>query len=136
MACALSAYNYDICFKPTKEHCNTDGLSRLPLHSRERGQSEEGVVVFNMGQFQALPVTFKEIKIATRRDPILSKMTSYVLEGWPKQPSEEFRAHFRHKEEYSIENGCLLLGTRAVIPKSLQPLLLQSLHENHLGIPV
>ena len=93
-AILLSAYNYDICSKPTKEHCNADGLSRPPLPSQERLQSEEGVAVFNMGQFQALPVMFKEIKTATRLDPILSKVTSYVLEGWPKQPSEEVRPHF------------------------------------------
>ena len=107
-AILLSAYNYDICYKPTKEHCNADGLSRLPLPAGERLQSEEGVAVLNMGQFQALPVTFKEIKAATRRDPILRKVISYVLEGWPKQPPEEVRPHFRRKEEYSIENRCLL----------------------------
>ena len=26
----LSAYQYDIIFKPTAEHCNVDGLSKLP----------------------------------------------------------------------------------------------------------
>ena len=133
-AILLAAYNYDICYKPTGKHCNADGLSRLPLPSKETLQTEEGVSVFNMGQFQALPVTFQSIKTATRRDPILSKVISYVLKGWPKQPSEEVRPHFRRKEEYTIENGCLLWGTRVVIPKSLQELLLQSLHENHPGI--
>ena len=133
-AILLSAYNYDICYKSTKEHCNADVLSRLPLPTKEMLQSEEGVAVFNMGQFQALPVTFKEIRTASRRDPILSKVTSYVLKGWPNQSSEEVRPHFRRKEEYTIENGCLLWGTRVVIPKSLQGLLLQSLHENHPGI--
>ena len=133
-AILLSAYNYEICYKPTKEQCNADGLSRLPLPTKERLQGEEGVSVFNIGQFQALPVTFKEIRTATRRDSILSKVVNYVLKGWPKQSSEELRHHFRRKEEYTMENGCLLWGARVVIPKSLQGLLLQSLHENHPGI--
>ena len=29
----LSAYQYDIIFKPTAAHCNADGLSRLPQES-------------------------------------------------------------------------------------------------------
>ena len=87
-----------------------------------------------MGQFKALPVTFKAIKMVTRHDPVLSKVVDYVLKGWPKQPSVEVRPYFRCKEEYTIENGCLLWGTRVVIPKLLQELLLQLLHENHLGI--
>ena len=103
-AILLSAYSYDICYKPSKEHCNADGLSRLPLPTKEMLQSEEVVAVFNLGQFQALPVTFTEIQTATRRDPILSKVTSYVLKGWPNQPSEEVRPYFRSKEEYTIEN--------------------------------
>ena len=102
----LSSYNYDICYKTTKEHCNMDGLSRLPLPSREWLQIE-GVTVFNRCQFLALPVTFREIKTVKGTDPILSKITGYVLEGWPKQPSEEVRSHFRLTEEYSIENECL-----------------------------
>ncbi len=132
-ALLLSAYSYDICYKPTKEHCNSDGLYRLPLPTNEGLPSEEGVTVFNIGQFQALPVTFKEIKTATRRDPTLSKVISYVLNGWPNQPTEDMRPFFRRKEEYTTENGCLLWGTRVVIPKSLQDRLLRSLHENHPG---
>ena len=90
--------------------------------------------MFNMGQFQALPVTFKEIRTATGHDPVLSKVVDYVLKGLPNQSSEELRHHLRRKNEYTMKNGCLLSGTRVVIPKSLQGLLLQSLHENHPGI--
>ena len=54
----ISAYNYDICYKPAREHCNVYGLSRLRLPSKEILQTEEGVSVFKTGQFQALPVTF------------------------------------------------------------------------------
>ena len=107
-AILLSAYNYKILFKPTKQQCNANGLSRLRLPTKERLQVKEGVSVFNMGQFQALSVTFKEIRTATSRDPILSKLVDYVLKGWPNQSFEELQHHLRRKEEYSIEKGCLL----------------------------
>ena len=133
-AILLSAYNYEICYKPTKQQFNANGLSRVPLRTKESLQGEEGVTVFNMCQFQALPVTFKEIRTATSRDPILSKLVNYVWRGWPNQSFEELQHHLRCNEEYTIENGCFLWGTRVVVPKSLQKWLLQSLHENHPGI--
>ena len=49
-----SAYNYDIRYKPAKQHCNADGLSRLPLPSEERLHSE-AVTVFNMGHVVTFP---------------------------------------------------------------------------------
>ena len=33
-AITLSAYQYNLEFRPTKKHTNTDGLSRLPIESK------------------------------------------------------------------------------------------------------
>ena len=35
-ALTLAAYNYTIKYKPGKEHCNADALSRLPLPATRR----------------------------------------------------------------------------------------------------
>ena len=56
-ALLLSAYCYDIEYKPTKEHINADGLSRLPLPQTERSNAQIGVDVFNVAQIDSLPVT-------------------------------------------------------------------------------
>ena len=56
-ALLLSAYSYDIEFKPTRQHGNADGLSRLPLGHRQAAALEchsmtaEGAFV--IGQMQA-----------------------------------------------------------------------------------
>ena len=60
-ALLLSGYSYDIEFKPTRQHGNADGLSRLPLGHRQTAAIEchsmmaEGAFV--IGQMHALPVT-------------------------------------------------------------------------------
>ena len=54
-AILLSAYRYEIEFKPSK-HVNADGLSRLPLHV-QREEEATDVEVFNVAQVDALPVT-------------------------------------------------------------------------------
>ena len=133
-ALLLSAYDYVICYKSTREHSNADGLSRLPLQADCSSPSNDGVTVFNVGQVQALPVTFQDIKNATRRDPVLSKVIDYVRKGWPKQTPEIVQPYASRQTEFTIENGCLLWGMRVVIPKSLQDSLLRSLHETHPGI--
>ena len=43
----LSAYQYDIIFKPTAEHCNTDGLSRLP-----QGQPHDFWLTVSFSEYQ------------------------------------------------------------------------------------
>ena len=62
-AVQLSAYQYDIEFKPTKEHSNADALSRLPLLDSIEYISESSV--FNVNQIQSLPVDSGDVENAT-----------------------------------------------------------------------
>ena len=133
-AVLLSAYQYDIRYKATSDHSNADGLSRLPLPSTGSASDSEAITMFNCGQVQVLPVTVQDIQRATRRDVTLGKVYKYVQQGWPKQVSEELLMYSDRQTELSTENGCLLWGIRVVIPKSLQPQVLQSLHVNHPGV--
>ena len=35
--------------------------------------------IFNVSQLESLPVTSQELRTATRTDPVLSKVVSYVM---------------------------------------------------------
>ena len=130
-ALLLSAYDYEIQFKPTKSHSN--GLSRLPLPIPD-SETISSVNVFNIAQILSLPVTFQQVQAATRHDPILTKVSGYVATGWPEKVSEDLKPYQTQKHEIGIESGCLMWGIRVIIPQSLQPKLLESLHYNHPGI--
>ena len=135
-AVLLSAYTYDILYKTTHDHCNADGLSRLPLHTPESPLSSstpDEASVFNVAQVHALPVTFQRIQAATRRDPVLSKVLTYVQKGWPTDVKEELKPFKKRQQELTSENGCLMWGIRVIIPLKLQTKLLKALHENHPG---
>ena len=97
-AVLLSAYTYKITFKPTQQHSNADGLSRLPLPIQESTTTSEVVSLFNISQVQALPVTVQQVEMATRRDPILSKVTAYVKNGWPKTVPDHLVPYLLHTE--------------------------------------
>ena len=65
-AIILSAYQYDIRFKPTDAHANADGLSRLPL-SFASEHSISAISVFNLSQIDCLPITSAQITAGTQR---------------------------------------------------------------------
>eukprot|EP00795_Rhopilema_esculentum_P011239 gene11239-21428_t len=61
----------------------------------------------------SLPISAKDIQQETGRDPLLSRVLSFVLNGWPEAcGSEELRPYFSRKLELSAEQGCVLWGTR------------------------
>ena len=102
----LSAYTYEIKYKNSEDHWNADALSRLPLQEVETTTSSV-VTCFNLRQIDALPVTCETVQHATRRDLILSKVMTYVQNGWPKQISDAF---YHRKLEFTIERECLICG--------------------------
>ena len=132
-AILLLAYYYIIQYKSTHNHCNADGLSRLPLPSGDHPSGRE-VSIFNVGQAQALPVTFHDIQTATRQDKTLGKVFTYVQNGWPTQVPEPLKPYKARQHEIGTENGCLMWGIRVLVPEKLQAKVLKSLYENHTGI--
>ena len=130
-AVCLSAYSYDIEFRPTSEHSNADSLSCLPLHSIRAQESLSDPAVFNMHQLESLPVTTGRLAQATRTDPVLSHVYSHTLQGWPQSVDDQFRPYFNRRDELTVESGCVLWDARVVIPDKYQEKLLNELHRDH-----
>ena len=132
-AILLSAYKYIIKYKKSQAHSNADGLSRLPLPATNSHPGKEDSI-FNICQVQALPVSFRDIQQATRRDKLLGKVLSYTQMGWPNQVTWELTPYKARANEIGIEANCLMWGTRVIVPEKLQARVLKVLHKNHPGI--
>ena len=90
-AIILLAYDYVIKYKnATHTNNNADGLSRLPLPSSD-APSSTGISIFNIGQVQVLPVTFRDVQKATHWNKTLSKVLTYVQNGWPEKVPDELK---------------------------------------------
>ena len=80
----LADYDYTIEYRNTIVHSNADCLSRLPL---ERDIRNEEVAdpggVFNLMQFDPLPVTLDNVQRETQRDPVLDQVFQMTSKGWP-----------------------------------------------------
>ena len=92
-ALLLSAYSYDIQFKPTQSHGNADGFSRLPLNGQLIPSTLGAASIFNIAQVQFLPVTFQQIKMETKQDPTLSSISSFVSNGWPNKITDDLKPY-------------------------------------------
>lgn len=107
-------------------------MSRLPKNEC----TEEGpeIRVFQVRQLESLPIVPADIKRATQRDQVLSKVLQYSRGGWPTSSTEVFRPYSMRRQEISIEDGCLLWGMRVIIPTSLREKSLVELHRDHPGV--
>ena len=132
----LSSHSYTIVYKNTTDHANADSMSRLPLPCTEPPTAAvRAVDSFHVSQFEALPVTAQRIKTETRNDSVLAEVYDYVLRGWPTHlTNDQLRPFVARKTELTLHDGCILWGSRVVIPASLQATILRELHEGYLGM--
>ena len=130
----MSAYSYSIHYKDTSSHTNADGLSRLPITNSSQEGSAPEASLFNLSQIDSLPVTFSEIQDATQKDATLRQIHAYVSGQWPARLPENLLPYYRRRFDLTVEDKCLLLGARVVIPQALQGTILQGLHETHPGV--
>ncbi|XP_053728751.1 uncharacterized protein K02A2.6-like [Synchiropus splendidus] len=131
----LGAHSYDIEFRGTKQHCNADGLSRLPLLTTEGEMAphSDPAEVFHSVVVQQLPVTNSEIQRHTKNDPTLSKVYEITMRGWPAHGETLFPEFSARRDQLSICQGTLMCGSRVVVPPKLRTRVLETLHEGHLG---
>lgn len=133
-ALTLSAYNYTITYKPGAEQASADSLSRLPLPQVPQEVPIPEEIVFLMQTLQGSPVTATHIKKWTDQDPVLSRVRYMVLHGWRDSMEEEFTPFNRRHTELSVQDGCVLWGSRVVVPRQGRKQILEELHDSHPGV--
>jgi len=147
-ALLLNQYHYKIEYRNTRDHGNADALSRLPqgpdeiFDGEEKDADIDTICMIKTISVQIKPVDSTLLVKETSKDPILAQVMRYTREGWPPKSStnndttngysiEDFR---KIRYSLSLVHGCLLHGSRVVIPTSLQPQVLQILHSGHFGM--
>ncbi|UYV69862.1 K02A2.6-like [Cordylochernes scorpioides] len=133
----LSAFKYTVEFRKTDDNGNADALSRLPLVSKTTESLDEDQVLL-LRKMSEVPFSFQDVAVETRRDKLLSIVLRNVRENnWqiPKVSQENpLYSYYKIKDELSCEFGCLQWRERVVIPQKLRSLILNDLHEMHLGM--
>jgi len=112
-ALTLAAYEYTIKYRAGKCNANADALSRLPVAETPVCTPVPAEVIGLMEKLNHTPVTAQKIKNWTLRDPVLSKVVTFTMQGWPEHnPREELFPYWTRRLELAVEDGCLLWGHR------------------------
>lgn len=132
----LQAYKFNLVHTSGKLLGNADALSRLPLANPNETVPVPAEWINLVDFLDSTIVTAKEISKCTEKDAILSKVLHFTHSGWPtnsKSIPSNLKVFSDKKSELSIQCGCLLWGTRIVIPEKCQKFLLKELHSEHIG---
>nr|XP_012218140.1 PREDICTED: uncharacterized protein K02A2.6-like [Linepithema humile] len=132
----LGSYNFVLNYRPGKKHANADTCSRLPLPGEERSFPEPADVLLLEEAPTGSPLTAKNIEQATSKDQVLARVRRAVLHGTIEElPNEPDYIPWKHRNgSLSVLRGCLLWGSRVIVPKVLRAAVLGLLHKVHQGI--
>lgn len=82
-ALTLLAYEYELIYRPGNQNANAHSFSRLPLPDVPTLTPVPGDIMNLMEHINASPVNAQKLKLWTDRDPVLSQVKQFVLDGWP-----------------------------------------------------
>ena len=122
----------------------SDAISRLSVHDSDAAKSmTKPIADFNISireisvitGFKSL--TLQDIKEETIKDCQLTKLKTYIVDGFLKHKhecAEDIRSLYDYRESLTIINGMIMKDKRIVIPFGLHEQALENLPRSHMGI--
>ena len=139
----LNQFDYTIEYRKTADHGNADALSRLPsgddinFNKEDSGGDMDMVCAIKVLSLQIQHVDANILRQESQKDPVISTVMRYVREGWPSkniETNDKIKTFRKLSDSLSTCHGCLIHGSRVVIPQSLQSKVLDLLHLGHFGM--
>ncbi|CAI5671963.1 unnamed protein product [Oreochromis niloticus] len=136
MLLRLQKYNITLTYKCGKQMYLADTLSRAPSRSTFQQSGEED-------NFDVMTVScisssrLEELKGHTAEDETLQALSSFIKHGWPQRLHNlptAVHPYFPFRDELTVDDGIILKGSKAVIPKSLQGDYITIMHRGHPGV--
>ncbi len=81
-------------------------------------------------------MTADQVKEWTDKDPLLARIRHFVQNGWNNfdEDNSQLKPYANRQSELSVLDGCVLWGSRVVIPTEGRIKILEELHRMHPGI--
>ena len=88
-------------------------------------------------QLNARSDSLNQLQITNQEDNELALLKHTITHGWSntiKEVPSVLKAYWTFQEEFMVEDGLVLKGTRIVTPKNKHNHILKMIHEGHLGL--
>ena len=135
MLLRLQRYDLEVYYKPGSELYIADAFNRAYLDIQPEDQLEEELEVHVV-----LPMSeerLHQLQEESNADKDIQQLKELIVNGWPKyksQVSPKIRVYWDFKEEMSINDEIVFKGDKTIIPKSMRLVVLEAVHQPHLGI--
>lgn len=136
----LQGYNLTVVYKPGRYLKIADTLSRAPLEDTALSEVDKEIALHCNFISSHLEFPFADIDAVaehSRKDEIFLKIFEYVKNGWPDfrgRLEEDVKPYFKIKDEITVLNDMLLKNNQILIPKTLRRIVLNKIHEGHMGV--
>uniref|UniRef100_A0A669EUY2 Gypsy retrotransposon integrase-like protein 1 n=1 Tax=Oreochromis niloticus TaxID=8128 RepID=A0A669EUY2_ORENI len=136
MLLRLQKYNITLTYKCGKQMYLADTLSRAPSRSTfQQSEEEDNFDVMTVSCISSSRL--EELKGHTAEDETLQALSSFIKHGWPQRLHNlptAVHPYFPFRDELTVDDGIILKGFKAVIPKSLQGDYITIMHRGHPGV--
>ena len=133
-------YDVVVMHVPGKFLTVAETLSRAPLPSMQSSsalQDDATAFVSAITHNPSCHVDNQRLRSATLLDPIASRLSDFILDGWPftsNSVSSDLRHYFPFRGQLSVVNDLIYCGNHTFVPESCRSEVLSTLHEGHQGI--
>ena len=137
MLLRIQKYNMTVKYKRGKELYVADALSRNYLKDTDENENKDDIQVCAVMCLPIAPARLQEILTETEKDPTLTAVKIFILQGWPGKRSgtpDEAKVYWDYNSEMTVEDGLIFKGNKLVIPNTLRRMMLKKVHSSHQGI--
>ena len=81
--------------------------------------------------------SLNQLRVAMQEDDVLALLKQIITQGWPsnvKEVPKELQPYWTFREELTMDDGLIMIGTRIVIQSKKHEAVLKLIHEGHLGL--
>lgn len=115
----LSAYDYNLAYKPGRTIGRADGRSRLPLKSKNF-TIDQPADIFMLEAAYPQILSPAVVAQASKLDPVLSRIHNILLQSGQLPQEVDWKPFRAREQKLSLQDGSVLWSGRVVIPTSLQ----------------
>ena len=132
MMLQLQRYDLTLVYKKGSQLFIADTLSRAQLSETSPADVYEDYEVLTVKPVGSHEMA--ELQRETAMDPVMMKLASVILHGWPENESDvsaDLKSYFKVRDQL---DGVIYKGEKVVVPASLRSDYLRRVHVGHVGI--